>query len=71
MSGPAADVSRACVSWTTCRIQCSVFSCLPLQGFAFTGTDEPGSRANFLPLTYLANLLSDIEKQGSVCLRVC
>lgn len=39
---------------------------LPPQGFAFTGRDKPGFRPEFLPLTYLAKILSDIEEQGSV-----
>lgn len=44
---------------------------LPPQGFAFTGRDKPGFRPEFLPLTYLAKILSDIEEQGIVCLFVC
>lgn len=36
----------------------------PLQGFAFSGRDKPGFRPEFLPLTYLAKILSDIEEQG-------
>uniref|UniRef100_A0A3B5A9P6 Gamma-secretase activating protein n=1 Tax=Stegastes partitus TaxID=144197 RepID=A0A3B5A9P6_9TELE len=34
------------------------------KGFAFTGTDKPGFRPEFLPLTYLAKILSDIEEQA-------
>lgn len=37
------------------------------QGFASTGRDKPGFRPEFLPLTYLAKILSDIEEKGSVC----
>lgn len=50
---------------------------LPLQGFESSGRDKPGFRPEFLPLTYLAKILSDIEKQGrergwkSVCVCVC
>ncbi|GLD63084.1 gamma-secretase-activating protein isoform X1, partial [Lates japonicus] len=33
------------------------------KGFAFTGRDKPGFRPEFLPLTYLAKILSDIEEQ--------
>ncbi|XP_042367311.1 gamma-secretase-activating protein isoform X2 [Plectropomus leopardus] len=33
-------------------------------GFAFTGRDKPGFRPEFLPLTYLAKMLSDIEEQA-------
>lgn len=49
---------------------CFCFS-LPPQGFAFTGRDKPGFRPEFLPLTYLAKILSDIEEQGSVWTCVC
>lgn len=42
-----------------------------LQGFALTGRDDSSFRSEFLPLTYLAKLLSDIEEQGSVCTCVC
>lgn len=35
------------------------------KGFAFSGRDKPGFRPEFLPLTYLAKTLSDIEEQGS------
>ncbi|XP_047431921.1 gamma-secretase-activating protein isoform X2 [Mugil cephalus] len=34
------------------------------KGFAFTSRDKPGFRPEFLPLTYLANKLSDIEEQA-------
>ncbi|KAM4523511.1 gamma-secretase-activating protein isoform 1-T1 [Fundulus diaphanus] len=34
------------------------------KGFAFTGRDKPGFRPEFLPLTYLAKMLSDIESQA-------
>ncbi|XP_027899108.1 gamma-secretase-activating protein isoform X2 [Xiphophorus couchianus] len=34
------------------------------KGFVFTGRDKPGSRPEFLPLTYLAKMLSDIESQA-------
>ncbi|XP_022058583.1 gamma-secretase-activating protein [Acanthochromis polyacanthus] len=34
------------------------------QGFTFTGRDKPGFRPEFLPLTYLAKILSDIEEQA-------
>ncbi|XP_029317603.1 gamma-secretase-activating protein isoform X2 [Cottoperca gobio] len=34
------------------------------KGFAFTGRDKPGFRPEFLPLTYLAKILSDIEEQA-------
>ncbi|KAM4569214.1 gamma-secretase-activating protein [Odontesthes bonariensis] len=34
------------------------------KGFAFTGRDKPGFRPEFLPLTYLAKTLSDIEAQA-------
>lgn len=34
------------------------------KGFAFTGGDKPGFRPEFLPLTYLAKVLSDIEDQA-------
>ncbi|XP_040885965.1 gamma-secretase-activating protein isoform X2 [Toxotes jaculatrix] len=34
------------------------------KGFAFTGRDKPGFRPEFLPLTYLAKTLSDIEEQA-------
>ncbi|KAG8005657.1 Gamma-secretase-activating protein, partial [Nibea albiflora] len=34
------------------------------KGFAFTGRDKPGFRPEFLPLTYLAKMLSDIEEQA-------
>lgn len=40
------------------------------QGFASTGRDKPGFRPEFLPLTYLAKILSDIEEKGSVCVCV-
>uniref|UniRef100_H3DMC0 Gamma-secretase activating protein n=1 Tax=Tetraodon nigroviridis TaxID=99883 RepID=H3DMC0_TETNG len=35
------------------------------KGFALTGRDDTGFRSDFLPLSYLAKLLSDIEEQGS------
>ncbi|XP_030004568.1 gamma-secretase-activating protein [Sphaeramia orbicularis] len=35
------------------------------KGFAFTGRDKPGFRPEFLPLTYLAKILSDIEEQAA------
>ncbi|CAL9683089.1 unnamed protein product [Knipowitschia caucasica] len=35
------------------------------KGFAFSGSDKPGFRPEFLPLTYLAKMLSDIEEQGT------
>ncbi|KAF7229102.1 gamma-secretase-activating protein isoform X1 [Nothobranchius furzeri] len=41
------------------------------KGFHFTGRDKPGFRPEFLPLTYLAKMLSDIEAKGSVCVCVC
>lgn len=34
------------------------------KGFAFTGKDKPGFTPEFLPLTYLAKVLSDIEAQA-------
>ncbi|KAK5849295.1 hypothetical protein PBY51_008946 [Eleginops maclovinus] len=34
------------------------------KGFAFSGRDKPGFRPEFLPLTYLAKILSDIEEQA-------
>ncbi|XP_054910785.1 gamma-secretase-activating protein [Poeciliopsis prolifica] len=34
------------------------------KGFVFTGRDKPGFRPEFLPLTYLAKMLSDIESQA-------
>uniref|UniRef100_UPI0037E90EB2 gamma-secretase-activating protein n=1 Tax=Semicossyphus pulcher TaxID=241346 RepID=UPI0037E90EB2 len=34
------------------------------KGFAFTGRDKQGFRPEFLPLTYLAKILSDIEEQA-------
>lgn len=34
------------------------------KGFAFTGRDKPGFTPDFLPLTYLAKMLSDIEEQA-------
>ncbi|XP_035536725.1 gamma-secretase-activating protein [Morone saxatilis] len=34
------------------------------KGFAFTSRDKPGFRPEFLPLTYLAKILSDIEEQA-------
>ncbi|XP_028252398.1 gamma-secretase-activating protein [Parambassis ranga] len=34
------------------------------KGFEFTGRDKPGFRPEFLPLTYLAKILSDIEEQA-------
>ncbi|XP_054655967.1 gamma-secretase-activating protein isoform X3 [Dunckerocampus dactyliophorus] len=34
------------------------------KGFAFTGRDKAGFRPEFLPLTYLAKVLSDIEEQA-------
>ncbi|KAM4712116.1 gamma-secretase-activating protein isoform 1-T1 [Anableps anableps] len=34
------------------------------KGFVFTGRDKPGFQPEFLPLTYLAKLLSDIESQA-------
>ncbi|XP_074554153.1 gamma-secretase-activating protein [Halichoeres trimaculatus] len=34
------------------------------KGFSSTGRDKPGFRPEFLPLTYLAKILSDIEKQA-------
>ncbi|XP_044041604.1 gamma-secretase-activating protein isoform X2 [Siniperca chuatsi] len=34
------------------------------KGFAFTSRDKPGFRLEFLPLTYLAKILSDIEDQA-------
>uniref|UniRef100_A0A3Q2P5M4 Gamma-secretase-activating protein C-terminal domain-containing protein n=1 Tax=Fundulus heteroclitus TaxID=8078 RepID=A0A3Q2P5M4_FUNHE len=34
------------------------------KGFAFTGRDKPGFKPEFLPLTYLAKMLSDIESQA-------
>lgn len=36
------------------------------QGFAFTGRDKADFGTEFLPLTYLAKVLSDIEEQGNV-----
>lgn len=62
------DLSRLSVSQKKkkpCRIHSFCFF-LPLQGFAFTSRDKPGFRPEFLPLTYLAKILSDIEEQGSV-----
>lgn len=41
------------------------------QGFALTDRDDSSLRSEFLPLTYLAKLLSDIEEQGGVCTCVC
>ncbi|KAK7913611.1 hypothetical protein WMY93_013822 [Mugilogobius chulae] len=35
------------------------------KGFAFSVRDKPGFRPEFLPLTYLAKMLSDIEEQGT------
>ncbi|XP_072311000.1 gamma-secretase-activating protein [Eucyclogobius newberryi] len=35
------------------------------KGFTFGGRDKPGFRPEFLPLTYLAKTLSDIEEQGT------
>ncbi|XP_078137506.1 gamma-secretase-activating protein isoform X3 [Sander vitreus] len=34
------------------------------KGFAFTGRDKPGFTPEFLPLTYLAKILSDTEEQA-------
>ncbi|KAM7378174.1 hypothetical protein PAMA_013189 [Pampus argenteus] len=34
------------------------------KGFALTGKDKPSFRPEFLPLTYLAKILSDIEEQA-------
>ncbi|XP_043964558.1 gamma-secretase-activating protein isoform X2 [Gambusia affinis] len=34
------------------------------KGFVLTGRDKPGFRPEFLPLTYLAKMLSDIESQA-------
>uniref|UniRef100_A0A1A7XJ78 Pigeon homolog n=1 Tax=Iconisemion striatum TaxID=60296 RepID=A0A1A7XJ78_9TELE len=34
------------------------------KGFHFTGRDKPGFRPEFLPLTYLAKMLSDIEAKA-------
>lgn len=34
------------------------------KGFAFTGRDKQGFRPEFLPLTYLAKILSDTEEQA-------
>nr|XP_023009084.1 gamma-secretase-activating protein isoform X1 [Maylandia zebra] len=34
------------------------------KGLAFMGTDKPGFRPEFVPLTYLAKILSDIEEGG-------
>ncbi|KAM9328175.1 gamma-secretase-activating protein isoform 2-T2 [Pholidichthys leucotaenia] len=34
------------------------------KGFAFSSTDKPGFRPEFLPLTYLAKILSDIEEKA-------
>ncbi|CAG12089.1 unnamed protein product, partial [Tetraodon nigroviridis] len=34
------------------------------KGFALTGRDDTGFRSDFLPLSYLAKLLSDIEEQA-------
>ncbi|KAM9846151.1 gamma-secretase-activating protein [Aulostomus maculatus] len=34
------------------------------KGLAFTSRDKPGFRPEFLPLTYLAKILSDIEEQA-------
>ncbi|XP_069565334.1 gamma-secretase-activating protein isoform X1 [Brachyistius frenatus] len=34
------------------------------KGIAFTGRDKPGFRPEFLPLTHLAKILSDIEEQA-------
>ncbi|XP_029902094.1 gamma-secretase-activating protein isoform X2 [Myripristis murdjan] len=34
------------------------------KGFAFTVRDKPGFRPEFLPLTYLAKVLSDVEEQA-------
>ncbi|KAJ0012449.1 hypothetical protein NQD34_016783 [Periophthalmus magnuspinnatus] len=36
------------------------------KGFALSGRERPGFRPEFLPLTYLAKMLSDIEEQGTV-----
>ncbi|TNM91284.1 hypothetical protein fugu_019664 [Takifugu bimaculatus] len=44
------------------RLKFSVLKRLPL-GFALTGKDDSG-RSEFLPLAYLAKLLSDIEQQA-------
>ncbi|XP_055009629.1 gamma-secretase-activating protein isoform X1 [Boleophthalmus pectinirostris] len=35
------------------------------KGFALSGRERPGFRPEFLPLTYLAKMLSDIEEQGT------
>lgn len=35
------------------------------------GTDKPGFRPEFVPLTYLAKILSDIEEGGIVCVCMC
>lgn len=35
------------------------------KGFAFSGRDKPGFRPEFLPLTYLAKMLSDMEEQAA------
>lgn len=34
------------------------------KGFVFTGRENPSFRPEFLPLTYLAKMLSDIESQA-------
>ncbi|KAM3587297.1 uncharacterized protein V6R79_001210 [Siganus canaliculatus] len=34
------------------------------KGFAFTGQDKPGFKPEFLPLAYLAKMLSDIEEKA-------
>ncbi|XP_005455695.1 gamma-secretase-activating protein isoform X1 [Oreochromis niloticus] len=34
------------------------------KGLAFTGKDKPGFRPEFVPLTYLAKILSDIEEEA-------
>lgn len=35
------------------------------KGFAFSDREKPGFRPEFLPLTHLAKMLSDIEEQGT------
>lgn len=34
------------------------------KGFTFSSRERPGFRPEFLPLTYLAKMLSDIEEQA-------
>ena len=49
----------------------SDFLSVLLQGFEFTGKENMGFKPQFLPLTHLTQILSDVEQRGTECVCVC